>query len=62
MCKETLPNYQIYTKLSSLPHQGTGLGSNNYQIHTVNDYWTIYTYTNLDINGDQIPDIGPAWK
>lgn len=55
-------NYEVYTMLTSLPHQGTGLGDNNYQIHTVNDYWTVYTYTNLDINGDAIPDIGPAWK
>ena len=55
-------NYQIYTRLNALPHQGTGLGDNSYQIQTVNDYWTVYTYINLDINGDKIADIGPAWK
>ena len=27
-----------------------------------NDYWTIYIYSDLDINGDGIPDIGPSWK
>lgn len=27
-----------------------------------NDYWTIYSFTTLDTNGDGIPDIGPSWK
>lgn len=27
-----------------------------------NDYWTIYTFSTLDINGDGIPDVGPSWK
>ena len=27
-----------------------------------NDYWTIYSFTSLDTNGDSIPDIGPSWK
>lgn len=27
-----------------------------------NDYWTIYTFNTLDINGDGIPDVGPSWK
>ncbi|MBQ6841436.1 MAG: hypothetical protein IJO63_04915 [Bacilli bacterium] len=31
-------------------------------IMVINDYWTIYQYTVMDINGDKIPDIGPSWK
>ena len=31
-------------------------------IKVVNDYWTIYQYTVLDVNGDKIPDVGPSWK
>lgn len=27
-----------------------------------NDYWTIYSFTTLDTNGDGIPDVGPSWK
>ena len=27
-----------------------------------NDYWTIYTFTTLDKNGDGIPEVGPSWK
>jgi len=47
-------NYNVYANSNNLPHQGT-------QIVT-NDYWTIYQYTNLDVNSDGIPDIGPSWK
>lgn len=39
----------------------TGLANSSQSIIT-NDYWTIYKYDNLDINGDGIPDIGPSWK
>lgn len=27
-----------------------------------NDYWTIYRFNSLDLNGDGIPDVGPSWK
>ena len=36
--------------------------TNGAQSIITNDYWTIYKYDNLDINGDGIPDIGPSWK
>ncbi|MBE6155902.1 MAG: hypothetical protein E7164_04015 [Firmicutes bacterium] len=57
-------NYVIYKNVAALPHKGGSVGVNSisYEIQTINDYWTIYTYTNLDINGDKVPDIGPAWK
>ena len=35
---------------------------NNDNLIVTNDYWTIYTFTTLDINGDGIPDVGPSWK
>ena len=46
-------NYSVYTN-SQLPNNETKI--------ITNDYFTIYEYTNLDINGDGIPDIGPSWK
>lgn len=46
-------NYETYRQLSS--------GANTSGAVT-NDYWTIYEYTTLDVNGDGIPDIGPSWK
>lgn len=27
-----------------------------------NDYWSIYKFSSLDMNGDGIPDVGPSWK
>ncbi len=27
-----------------------------------NDYWTIYKFSSLDLNGDGLPDVGPSWK
>lgn len=36
--------------------------SNTDNLIVTNDYWTIYTFTTLDINGDGIPDVGPSWK
>lgn len=37
-------------------------GFNSDNIIVTNDYWTIYTFSSLDINGDGIPDVGPSWK
>lgn len=36
--------------------------SNTDNLIVTNDYWTIYTFTTLDKNGDGIPDVGPSWK
>lgn len=36
--------------------------SNTDNLIVTNDYWTIYTFSTLDINGDGIPDVGPSWK
>ena len=36
--------------------------SNTDNLIVTNDYWTIYTFNTLDINGDGIPDVGPSWK
>lgn len=49
-------NFNIYQLLAAggAPSSGTPI--------LTNDYWTIYSYTNLDINSDGIPDIGPSWK
>lgn len=47
-------NYNTYANINKLPNQGTTI--------VTNDYWTIYQYTNLDVNSDGIPDIGPSWK
>ena len=47
-------SFRNYEAFSSLPYTET-------QIVT-NDYWTIYVYDRLDINGDGVPDIGPSWK
>jgi hypothetical protein len=46
-------NYNTYVN-PNLPNTG--------QTIVTNDYWTIYQYSNLDINSDGIPDIGPSWK
>ena len=43
-----------YSLKSKLPYQDTNI--------VTNDYWTIYIYNSLDINGDKVPDIGPSWK
>lgn len=48
-------NFNVYKQLSE------GLDTSGSNIVT-NDYWTIYEYTTLDVNGDGIPDIGPSWK
>ena len=37
-------------------------GFNSDNIIVTNDYWTIYTFSSLDVNGDGIPDVGPSWK
>ena len=37
-------------------------GFNSDNLIVTNDYWTIYTFSTLDINGDGIPDVGPSWK
>ena len=44
-------NFETY---SGLLNHGTSI--------ITNDYWTIYKYDTLDINGDGVPDIGPSWK
>ncbi|MBE6148516.1 MAG: hypothetical protein E7167_03370 [Firmicutes bacterium] len=56
-------NWQTYQSVFlTLPNRGDAVpAGKEYEIIT-NDYWTIYKYTTLDINGDLIPDIGPAWK
>lgn len=36
--------------------------SNTDNLIVTNDYWTIYTFSTLDLNGDGIPDVGPSWK
>lgn len=36
--------------------------SNTDNLIVTNDYWTIYTFTTLDKNGDGIPEVGPSWK
>ena len=36
--------------------------SNSDNLITTNDYWTIYRFSTLDVNGDGIPDVGPSWK
>lgn len=36
--------------------------NNNDNLIVTDDYWTIYTFTTLDKNGDGIPDVGPSWK
>ena len=52
--KSKTASYSNYTAYSALPHTETPI--------VTNDYWTIYVYDKLDINGDGIPDIGPSWK
>ena len=48
-------NYQTYQNLTlTLPSKKSKI--------MTNDYWTVYIYESLDINGDGIPDIGPSWK
>ena len=39
-----------------------GYTKNNDNLIVTNDYWTIYTFSSLDVNGDGIPDVGPSWK
>lgn len=39
----------------------TGIPNSSQEIVT-NDYWTIYKFTEIDINGDGLPNIGPSWK
>lgn len=52
---ESLERWSTYQNSSSLPNNGgTSVITNN--------YWTIYNYSNLDVNGDGMPDIGPSWK
>lgn len=36
--------------------------SNTDNLIVTNDYWTIYTFSSLDVNNDGIPDVGPSWK
>ena len=38
----------------------TGIANSSQEIVT-ND-WTIYKFTEIDINGDGLPNIGPSWK
>ena len=45
----------------SKPYVSPGV-SNSDSLIVTNDYWTIYTFNTLDINGDGIPDVGPSWK
>ena len=45
----------------SKPYVSPGV-SNTDNLIVTNDYWTIYTFTTLDKNGDGIPDVGPSWK
>ena len=45
----------------SKPYVSPGV-SNTDSLIVTNDYWTIYTFNTLDINGDGIPDVGPSWK
>lgn len=45
----------------SKPYVSPGV-SNTDSLIVTNDYWTIYTFSTLDINGDGIPDVGPSWK
>ena len=45
----------------SKPYVAPGV-SNTDNLIVTNDYWTIYTFNTLDINGDGIPDVGPSWK
>ena len=45
----------------SKPYIAPGV-SNTDNLIVTNDYWTIYTFNTLDINGDGIPDVGPSWK
>ena len=45
----------------SKPYVAPGV-SNTDSLIVTNDYWTIYTFNTLDINGDGIPDVGPSWK
>ena len=47
-------NFETYKNLNSLSGNTTPI--------VANDYWTIYIYSNLDVNGDGIPDVGPSWK
>ena len=47
-------SFNNYTSYKALPYTETPI--------VTNDYWTIYIYDKLDINGDGIPDIGPSWK
>ena len=45
----------------SKPYVSPGV-SNTDNLIVTNDYWTIYTFTTLDKNGDGIPEVGPSWK
>ena len=47
-------SFSNYTSYTALPHTEAPI--------ITNDYWTIYVYDKLDVNGDGIPDIGPSWK
>lgn len=48
-------NYKVYKNFKNLPSQET-------QIITINDYWTIYRYTTLYAENSSVPLIGPSWK
>ena len=47
-------DFVTYRNLPNLPDKSASI--------VANDYWTIYIYDRLDVNGDGIPDIGPSWK
>ena len=53
------------TTIEYLPYSNTDVSSSSYgTIENIQDYWTIYRYTTLDVVGDNdgLADIGPSWK
>lgn len=54
---------RIKAKENFNPKNYTAPGvSNTDNLIVTNDYWTIYTFSSLDVNNDGIPDVGPSWK
>ncbi len=57
----TAPNREESKTKAFEAYTGINNDRTDYQILT-NDYWTIYKYDTLDVNGDGRADVGPSWK
>lgn len=37
-------------------------GGYEVEVQNIDDYWAVFYYNKLDVNGDHVADIGPSWK